>query len=74
MFSSGDTVEEIATNRRGTVGECGIVGQPPIKWIIHFHDGKQPLVKDFTDANELRLIKGRGEEISPRLIPKYPVV
>jgi hypothetical protein len=74
MFSSGDIVEEISTNRRGILEESGIFGQPPNKWTVKFHDGKHPWIKDFKDANELRLVERPGEGGPPRLIPRDPVV
>jgi hypothetical protein len=74
MFNSGNIVEEISTKRRGTVEASGILGQPPNRWTVKFHDGKQPWIKDFTDSNELLLIERPGEGGPPRLIPRDLVV
>jgi hypothetical protein len=74
MFNSGDTVEEVATNRRGSVEVGGILGPPVNKWTVKFHDGNRPMIKDFTIANELRLIKRSGEGGAPGLVPRDPVI
>ena len=51
MFNSGDTVEEVATGRRGTLALSGTVGVPPARLTVHFSDGHQPLIKDFTELH-----------------------
>ena len=74
MFNSGDTVEEKATGRRGTILLHGRVGQRPTRWTVQFSDGRQPLIQDFTDPNDLRVVGRHTEEGSPRLVPETPVV
>ena len=74
MFNSGDTVEELATGRRGLVALSGVVGAPPNRWTVHFSDGTQPLIKDFTDPSELRLVKAVAEAGAPGLVPESWVV
>jgi hypothetical protein len=74
MFNSGDTVEEIATGRRGTIALSGRVVQPTATYSVHFIDGKQPLMKDFVNVDELRLIASETTSSSPRLVPKTTVV
>jgi hypothetical protein len=74
MFNSGDTVEELTAGRKGQVALSGVVGAPPNRWTVHFSDGRQPLVKDFTDPSELRLVKSVAEAGAPGLVPERPVV
>ena len=74
MFNSGDTVEELATGRKGLVALSGRVGAPPDRWTVQFSDGKQPLIKDFTDTSELRLVKSVVKSGPPGLVPERPVV
>jgi hypothetical protein len=74
MFNSGDTVEELATSRKGRVGLVGVVGAPPNRWTVLFSDGRQPLTKDFTDPSELRLVKSGAEAGAPGLVPERPVI
>lgn len=74
MFFGGETVEEIAAGRIGVIVGNGVVGRPLEKWTVQFRDGETPLIKDFTDPNELRLIERPGDGEPPRLIPKDPVV
>jgi hypothetical protein len=73
MISGGETVEEIATGRIGVVSAFGIVGQFPSRLTVQFRDGKMPMVKDST-ADELRVVGRPGEQGSPRLIPRDPVI
>jgi hypothetical protein len=74
MFNSGDRVEEIATGRRGTIALSGRVGQPAATYSVQFIDGKQPLMQDFVNADELRGIESEPNRASPRLVPKTTVV
>jgi hypothetical protein len=74
MFNSGDTVEELSTGRRGLVALSGVVGARPNRWTVQFSDGRQPLIKDFTDPSELRLVKAVAEAGAPALVPEKWVV
>jgi hypothetical protein len=74
MFNSGDTVEELSTGRRGLVALSGVVGIPPNRWTVQFSDGRQPLLKNFTDPSELRLVKAVAEAGAPGLVPERWVV
>lgn len=74
MLNSGDTVEELATGRTGTLALSGMVGAPQARLTVHFSDGRQPRIKDFSDPSELRLVKPVVESGPPGLIPKTPVV
>jgi hypothetical protein len=75
MFIGGEPVEVIVAGsnfgRRGTVGVSGTAGQPPYRLTVHFLDGKMPM--DFKE-DELRIIERPGEQGSPRLIPRDPVI
>ena len=73
MFNGGETVVEIATGRTGIVSAFGIVGQTPSRMTVHFQDGKKPMIKDST-ADELRIVEHPGDQGSPRLIPRDPVI
>ncbi|MGA8673512.1 MAG: hypothetical protein WB679_26805 [Terracidiphilus sp.] len=74
MFNSGDTVVELVTGRKGLVALSGVVGAPPSRWTVHFSDGGQPLIKDFTDASELNLVKSVAEVGASGLVPERSVV
>ncbi len=74
MFNSGDMVEEIATGRRGTIVLCGRVAQLAATYSVQFIDGKQPLMKDFVNVDELRMIESEMNSASPRLVPRTTVV
>ena len=74
MLNSGDMVEEIATNRRGRVAQRGTVGVPVSRLLVQFIDGKQPLIKDFTNMDDLRLVEHPGEAAAPGLYPERWVV
>jgi hypothetical protein len=74
MFNSGDAVQEIATSRVGKISLSGRVGAPPERFTVQFIDGKQPIIKDFVDPNELKLVHPIVESGAPRLIPETPVL
>jgi hypothetical protein len=68
-FASGDMVEEIGTGRKGRIS-LGTIGSPTVMFV----DGKMPLIKDFPNLSELRLIERAGEDAPPALIPERWVV
>jgi hypothetical protein len=58
MFHLGDIVEEIATKRKGKLGNMrGPCGIPPRELWVFFSDGKDPLIWPFFKEEELRLVK-----------------
>jgi len=73
MFKSGDTVEEVATGRKGTFAESGIVGKT-LGGMVNFFDGKLPRTIDFANVHEFRLIVRPGQAEAPRLIPERWIV
>lgn len=61
MFHNGDVVEEIATGRRGAVDSIGgsiTNGQETQNnWTIRFNDGKEPLLKIFTNLQDFKFVE-----------------
>ncbi|HEY5331246.1 MAG TPA: hypothetical protein VIJ79_15295 [Acidobacteriaceae bacterium] len=63
---SGDTVEVIATGRKGSI-TFGVGSA-----LVSFFDGKEPKLLPFSNLNDLRLIENRVN--TPALIPEQWIV
>jgi hypothetical protein len=70
----GETVEKIATGRRGKVEAFGTVGAQPSILDVKFFDGKQPYIERITDVNEWRLIVPPDDDGPPGFRPENWVV
>ena len=59
MIHTGDTIEEVTTKRQGKVRTGGTFanGQEVVsRWLVQFSDGEHPLIKDFFNDADIRLI------------------
>lgn len=60
MFHNDDVVEEIATGRRGAIYSIGASvtnrQETQNNWSVRFSDGKEPLLKIFTNQEDFRLV------------------
>lgn len=75
MFRPGDTVEEIATGRRGTVANSSAITGQMDRVMVHFTDGVEPLIKDFKETIGLRLVetaRSTGGDEAPYSLPASP--
>lgn len=73
----GDSVQEIATGRRGRIqGARGVVGQGPELWLVYLSDGRKAEVKHFRrgDLDELRLVNCPHESSGPGFIPSSSIM
>jgi hypothetical protein len=69
FMEAGDTIEEIATGRRGQLSSVESInpvahrgGTPvPIKWHVHFSDGEEPEFQVFGNHGDLRLVRRRPQ-------------
>ena len=70
MLHLGDTVEEIATKRKGRIDSTRVdEEQQTPQWGVFFSDGKRPLVKYFLNAADLRLVTCPHLDITPGFVP-----
>jgi len=60
MLHNGDGVEEVATGRRGVIDGIGssVVNKQETQnsWSVRFNDGKEPLIKIFTNREDFNLV------------------
>jgi hypothetical protein len=56
MIHAGDFIEEIATKRQGKVASTRGTLEVTSDWIVHFSDGKEPMVKYFQNEADLLLV------------------
>jgi hypothetical protein len=69
LIQAGDTVEEIATGRHGKLTSVESNNPSantsatvtPIKWHVHFSDGKEPVFRTFHKESDLRLVRQRPQ-------------
>ena len=69
MLHVGDTVEEIATKRKGRIDSTRVdEQQQTTRWRVFFSDGNRPLVKYFLTEADLRLVTCPHLDITPGFV------
>jgi len=66
----GDIVEDIATNRRGTIDVINVNDGQENYWRVWFSDGQKPPLGIFKDESELRLITCPHTDSGPGFVPE----
>ena len=75
MLHLGDTVEEIATSRKGKIDSSRVDEQEQTtRWRVFFSDGKRPLVKYFLNEADLRLVICPHSDSDPRFVPSRGIM
>ena len=74
MLHIGDTVEEIATKRKGEIDSTRVdEQQQTTRWRVFFSDGKRPLVKYFLNEADLRLVTCPHLDITSGFVPSLGI-
>jgi len=72
MFHNEDTVEVVATERRGRID---LTSTSPVYWRVQFSDGQQPSSEIFRNQSELRLVNcPHVESGTPGFYPETPIM
>ncbi len=75
MLHLGDTVEEIATKRKGKIDSIRVDEQQQTpQWRVFLSDGKRPLVKYFLNEAGLRLVTCPHLDITPGFVPSRGIM
>jgi hypothetical protein len=74
MIHAGDFVEEVATKRQGKVESTRGTLDVTTDWVVHFSDGKEPIIKFFQTETELLLVTCPHKTAEPGFYPARSIM